>query len=44
MIKGLVLVLVVVAALIGGRVWGFYDGAYYGQCDQVKKACCKLTP
>ncbi len=38
MIKGLVLVLVVVAALIGGRVWGFYDGVYYGQCDQVTRA------
>jgi hypothetical protein len=35
MIRVLVLVLVVVAALVGGRVWGFYDGVYYSQCDQV---------
>jgi hypothetical protein len=38
MIKGLVLALVAVAALIGGRVWGFYDGVYYGQCDQATRA------
>lgn len=38
MIKGLGLVLAVVAALIGGRVWRFHDGVYYGQCDQATRA------